>query len=261
MPILIRSIGDLVETKVVNNGNGEEVVIYPDSDGEPMAENDLQFEWITTLKWNLEDMLRENPDVYVAGDMLWYPVERHPEIRNAPDAFVAFGRPKGYRGSYKQFEEENIPIQVVFEVLSPGNRPGEMARKRDFYEQYGTEEYYLLSPDYQRQDPEQIELNIWIRSLETDLFEVVPLEDSFTSPRLGIRFVRENGTVHVYRPDGERFKTYMEVFALRREAEARAEAEARRADTEATRANNAEAKAAKLAARLRELGIDPDTEE
>ncbi|GAB4468006.1 MAG: Uma2 family endonuclease [Armatimonadaceae bacterium] len=260
MAILIRSIGDLVETRAVNTGNGDTVVIYPDSDGEPMAENDLQFEWITTLKWNLDDMLRDNPEVYVAGDMLWYPVEGHPEIRNAPDAFVVFGRPKGYRGSYKQFEENNVPLHVVFEVLSPGNRAGEMARKREFYERYGTEEYYVLSPDYIKQDPEQIELQIWQRSPDTGEFERILWDKEFVSPRLGVRFVREDGTVHVYRADGERFKTYLEVFALRREAEARAEAEAERARIADERANAAEAKLAQLAARLRELGIDPDTE-
>ena len=34
---------------------------------------------------------------------------------------VVFGRPKGRRGSYRQWEEDNIPPQVVFEILSPGN--------------------------------------------------------------------------------------------------------------------------------------------
>lgn len=52
--------------------------------------------------------------------LLWYPVESHPEIRTAPDVLVVFGRPKGHRGSYKQWEEDNIPPQVVFEILSPG---------------------------------------------------------------------------------------------------------------------------------------------
>ena len=37
-------------------------------------------------------------------------------------AMVVFGRPKGYRGSYRQWEEGGIAPQVVFEILSPGNR-------------------------------------------------------------------------------------------------------------------------------------------
>ena len=76
-------------------------VDYPDSDGQPMADNTLQFLWIMTLQGNLDLMFRENPDVFVAGDHLIYPAEGKPEICQAPDVYVAFGRPKGHRGSYK----------------------------------------------------------------------------------------------------------------------------------------------------------------
>ena len=64
-----------------------------------------------------------------------------------PDVMVVFGRPKGNRGSYMQWEEGDIPPQVVFEILSPGNRAGEMERKFQFYERYGVEEYYIYDPD------------------------------------------------------------------------------------------------------------------
>src|SRR5262245_20023134 len=107
----------------------EPEIQYPDTDGKPMAENTLQFQWIVTLQGNLDGMYRNDPNVFVAGDLLWYPVEGHPEITTAPDAMVVFGRPKGYRGSYMQWREGNIAPQVVFEVLSPGNRFGEMLDK------------------------------------------------------------------------------------------------------------------------------------
>lgn len=76
---------------------------YPDSDGQPIADNTLQFGWITTIKGNLDVQYAKAPDVFVAGDLLWYPVEGQPKVRQAPDIFVAFGRPKGYRGSYMQW--------------------------------------------------------------------------------------------------------------------------------------------------------------
>src|SRR3954470_156782 len=107
-------------------------VVYPDSDGEPIAENTLQFDWIMTIKGGLDALFKDDPNVFVAGDLLWYPVEGDNKTRAAPDAMVAFGRPKGYRGSYKQWEEDHIAPQVVFEVLSPGNRPAEMNNKRAF---------------------------------------------------------------------------------------------------------------------------------
>src|ERR687886_1873665 len=97
-------------------------LIYPDSDGQPMADNTKQFRLIVVIKENLELLFANVADVFVAGDLLWYPVEGDNKLRQAPDAMVVFGRPKGDRGSYKQWEEENIPPQVVFEILSPGNR-------------------------------------------------------------------------------------------------------------------------------------------
>jgi len=50
-------------------------IVYPESDGLPMAENTLQFEWIAKLVGGLEAVFRDNPNIFVAGDLLWYPVE------------------------------------------------------------------------------------------------------------------------------------------------------------------------------------------
>ena len=129
---------------------------YPDSDGQPMSDNTLQFQWIVTLQGGLDALFRDDPDVFVAGDLLWYPVEGDNTVRAAPDVMVVFGRPKGYRGSYKQWEEDGIAPQVVFEVLSPHNRVGEMVAKFQFYDRFEVEEYYLF-------DPDRIDLSGWIR--------------------------------------------------------------------------------------------------
>jgi len=134
-------------------------VVYPESDGKPMADNTKQFEWIVKIKEGLEILFSDTPDVFVAGDFFWYPVEGNNKIRVAPDAMVVFGRPKGHRGSYLQWKEDNITPQVVFEILSPGNRRKEMDKKLGFYETYGVEEYYLYDPDH-------IRLNGWIRKGE-----------------------------------------------------------------------------------------------
>ena len=151
---------------------------YPDSDGQPMSDNTLQFQWIVTLQGGLDALFRDVPNVFVAGDLLWYPVEGDNTIRAAPDVMVAFGRPKGYRGSYKQWEEEDIAPQVVFEVLSPSNRVSDMADKLQFYDRYEVEEYYLF-------DPERTDLDGWIRRGD----DLVRLEkaDGWTSPRLGVK--------------------------------------------------------------------------
>ncbi|NEP85267.1 MAG: Uma2 family endonuclease, partial [Okeania sp. SIO3B3] len=100
-------------------------IVYPDSDGQPMADNTIQFRWITVIHYNLAWLFADNNQVFVAGDLLWYPVENHRKLRQAPDVMVVFEVPKGDRGSYQQWKENNIAPQVVFEILSPGNTPKE----------------------------------------------------------------------------------------------------------------------------------------
>ena len=238
-------------------------VIYPDSDGKPMADNTRQFEVIVTLQGGLAMMFADRPDVFVAGDLLWYPVEGNNQIRAAPDVMVAFGRPPGYRGSYQQWREEGIAPQVAFEVLSPGNRSAEMIRKFDFYQHHGVEEYYVY-------DPDRGVLKGWLR--QAGRLTPIPGMEGWVSPRLGIRFGLEGDDLVVQRPDGRCFETFVETgkrserSELRVEAECqraeaesrRAETESRRAEAESRRASESEQRFQRLAERLRVLGFDPD---
>jgi Uma2 family endonuclease len=231
-------------------------VYYPDSDGKPIADNTKQFRWIVTIKENLDLLFAADPNVFVAGDLLWYPVEGDNTIRNAPDAMVVFGRPKGDRGSYQQWKEDNIPPQVVFEILSPGNRMGEMERKRQFYERYGVAEYYIY-------DPDRLDFSGWMRSGDR-LVQIEEIDD-WVSARLGIRFVINEGEeLIIYRPDGEKFIGFGELDELRRIQQQRADSAEREVFSANQRADNAEREAIaaqqeveRLAAKLRELGIEP----
>ncbi|PNW46543.1 UNVERIFIED_CONTAM: hypothetical protein BEN50_11970, partial [Euhalothece sp. KZN 001] len=192
----------------------DRTVIYPDSDGQPMADNTKQFRWIVFIKENLEILFADHPEVFVAGDLLWYPVEGHPEIRVAPDAMVVFGRPKGDRGSYRQWEEDNITPQVVFEILSPGNRVKEMTRKLKFYERYGVEEYYIYDPDdNELEGLQQIDGNL----------ELIEEINGWVSPKLGIKFVLTPETLEIYRPDGRKFLSSLELNQQAKQANQRAE--------------------------------------
>jgi hypothetical protein len=179
-------------------------------------------------------------------------------IRTAPDILAAFGRPKGHRSSYRQWEENHIPPQVVFEVLSPGNRAGEMAEKFAFYEQYGVEEYYIIDPDHHR-------LSGWLR--RGARLEPVPSMQGWVSPRLGIRFEIERGEIRLYKPDGQPFATFLEIAEReqreRQEKEsalAQLERERREKERERQEKEAAVTRAERLAAQLRALGIDPQTE-
>jgi Uma2 family endonuclease len=268
-----------------------EDVIYPESDGLPMADNSLQFFYIKLISDGLEVLYANRKDVYVIGDMFWYPVKGDNTIRQAPDTMVIFGRPKGHRGSYRQWEEGGIAPQLVFEVLSPGNRPAEMERKFKFYQRYGVEEYYVYDPDHGT-------LQGYLRQGD-ELVEQLPMQE-WVSPRTGVKFRLVGKELELYRPDGERFRPNVEECLERREACQQAEQERQRAEQERQRAEQERQRAeqekaekalalrkaeeeraerervlreaqeqqrqsqaqaeqlARLRARLQELGLDPD---
>jgi hypothetical protein len=136
-----------------------------------------------------------------------------------------------------QWQEAGVAPQVVFEIRSPSNTIAVMMRKFRFYERYGAEEYYLY-------DPDTGELSGWQRQGET--LEDIERMEGWVSPRLGVRFELDRRELQLYRPDGERFATYVELMEQRGQERQRAEQERQRAE--------------RLAARLRALGIDPEGE-
>jgi Uma2 family endonuclease len=253
-------------------------IIYPDSDGQPMSDNTLQFRWIVTIQGNLDGMYLDRQEVFVAGDLLWYPVQGHPEIRSAPDALVVFGRPKGYRGSYMQWREDNIAPQVTFEIRSPINTEEELDRKLAFYDRYGVEEYYLY-------DPEDVTLAAWVRRDER--LPPLPQTHNWVSPRLGIRFDMSGEELVIYQPDGQRFLTFVELMDQKKRAQQLADKAQQTAEQERREREQAQQaaeqeqrlreqaqqlaeqqrqelqearlRAERLAERLRTLGIDPET--
>ena len=238
---------------------------YPDSDGKPIADNTKQFRWITIIKYNLDWLFANDENVFIAGDLLWYPVEGNPKRRAAPDVMVVFGRPKGDRGSYKQWLEGDIAPQVVFEILSPGNTANEMASKLAFYDRHDVAEYYIYDPDTNA-------LSGW-EQLDQYLTEIPVMQD-WTSPRLGIRFdLNTSPELQIYRPDGELFSTFEQVShqleTTTRELETATrelETTTRELETISQKLSTTEQVLAaetdrnqQFAAKLRELGIDPDT--
>ena len=245
-------------------------LVFPDSDGKPMAENTRQYEAIVTLKGNIEAFAPAT--AFVAGDHLIYTDQNNPLVCQAPDVYVAFGRPRGHRGSYKVWEEGGVFPQVVFEVLGPSNTPREMHLKRRFYFGHGAEEYYEFDP----------EAGTWF-GFVIDPGTGLPVEvrsmDDHVSPRLGMRFGFRPMELLAYRPDGSVFLSFQELNDLaeaeseradaeRERADAereRADAERERADAERERADAAERQAAaeranaeRLLALLKKAGLDPD---
>jgi len=221
-------------------------IIYPESDGQPLSNNTEHMDWIVYLHDGLTEHFRADPGVLVASDLLWYPVEGNPSIRCAPDVMVILGVPKGRRGSFQQWKEGGVAPQVVFEIISPGNTVQEMLTKQAFFSAYGVEEYYLY-------DCQANHLQIWLHN-GPGLSPVPEVDvEGWTSPRLGMRFwLHRAKGLTVELPNGKAMMTYAEVNEQRAAAEtARLEAETARTAAEAERD--------RLIAKLREMGIDPES--
>ena len=230
-------------------------VIYPENDGQPMSENTEHYRWIVTIKENLEILYAAVADVFIAGDLLWYPVEKKDKtsedsISAAPDVMVVFGANKGKRGSYLQWEEGNIAPQVVFEIRSPSNEKVELEKKFKFYQKHGVKEYYLY-------DPHTFELDGWQR--QGNRLEPILIMNDWVSPLLGIRFVMTTDGLEIYRPDGRKFLSSVELERERERADRlREQAELERDDAKA-QLGRLRAQLSNLSPeQLKALGLDPD---
>jgi hypothetical protein len=234
------------------NPNVEDGVFYPEADGLPMADSTLQWDWMERLKGGLD---ARTPH-FVASNLFWYPVKGQPKIVVAPDVFVAPGRPKGFRRSYRQWNEDNTPPMLAVEILSENNSVREMVEKQAFYDRHGAEEYVVI-------DPERHRVDVWVRR-DGHLVAVKVVERWVSAT--GLRFAWEDGELVAFGPDGAPMRTVAEEHAraeaekYRAEAEkSRAEAEKSRAEAEKSRAEAEKSRAMAMAAKLRSLGIDPDS--
>lgn len=221
------------------------LVYYPESDGEPMAETDVHLNTLIYLREALRDHFRDDPQVYVAGNLFLYYEEGDIRQVVAPDVFVVKGVPKGDRRTYLLWEEENKGPQVVFEVTSRSTRKEDLGPKKGTYEMLRVREYFLFDPLGEYLEPPLV--GYW---LEEDVYRRVAGE-RLVSEVLELELRVEGSRLWLYDLEtGEKLLSPLEAQAARREAEARAEAAEARAEQEATARREAEEELARLRAEM-----------
>ena len=121
-----------------------DTIVYPESDGKPMAESDLHRE---IMVWIIQLLQRffAGQQVYVSGNLLIYYEKGNPRKSVAPDCFVVWDVEPRLQLTYKLWEEGQAPL-VVFEVTFRSTRREDMKDKMRLYAQLGVEEYYLYDP-------------------------------------------------------------------------------------------------------------------
>ena len=128
-------------------------IVYPDSDGEPMAEDDAQLTTMIYAISSLRVWFDHREDVYVGGDMLMYYRINDNETRVAPDVFAVLGvASRHQRRNWIVWREGKAP-DFVMEVASGSTWRRDMREKRDIYAEMEVTEYWRFDPSGSRFAP------------------------------------------------------------------------------------------------------------
>jgi Uma2 family endonuclease len=224
-------------------------VFYPSSDGEPVAETYFHFYAMLVTLEVLRQYLEGQQATVLANQFMYY-AQGYPKLRVAPDVMVIFDVAPGGRDNYKIWEEGQVP-SVIFEMTSKGTQAQDQVFKRTLYEQLGVREYWLFDPR-----GEWLDGQLQGYRLHNDTYE--PITDGRSDP-LKLRLEIDGQLIAFYREDtGKKLLIPGELAqALRTEAQARQDAEARAEESE-LRAQELEAEVERLRSRLRELGAEED---
>ena len=221
-----------VDTKVTSE------IIYPSSDGEPLAETQQHVLAILMALALLRLYLQEQQAVVFADQFLYY-IEGNPRARVAPDVMVVFDIEKRLYPNYKIWEGQQTPA-IIFEVTSAGTKETDWNFKKTLYEQLGVTEYWLFDP-YGEWVAEQLQ---GYRLNEDGVYK--PIRDN-CSEVLQLKLQAEEYLIGFYRLDnGEKLLTPEELYSANLAANQRADREEARAD--------------RLAEKLRQLGVNLDDE-
>jgi Uma2 family endonuclease len=209
------------------------IIDYPEEDGLPMAESDQTREYLVYATKVLNLFFQNRSDVYTSGNLFIYYEEGNPRAVVAPDVFVVFGVKNRQRTVYKVWEEANRVPSFILEITSKTTRSQDQGAKKGIYAFLGVQEYYQYDPtgDY---------LRTHLQGFRLDQENYSPVASStlpdgtFVLPSQVLDL-----ELHLLGKEMRFYNPATQKYLLTHEEEA--------------------ARAERLAAKLRELNIDPDT--
>lgn len=178
-------------------------LVYPSSDGQPLAETQDHVDAIFAVVSVLRQYLSDRRAIVLSNQFLYY-LQGTPHYRVAPDVMVIFDVEPGSRDNYKIWEEGQEP-SVIFEMTSKGTRMEDQRFKKGLYEELGVQEYWMFDPRGEWL-PDQLRgfrlTSMQVGGVERSLY--VPIEDGISQP-LGLRLSVEGKLIRFTRVDtGER---------------------------------------------------------
>ena len=231
-------------------------IFYPDSDDEPMAEDDWQRRALIDTSEALILHFADRPDVYVSADMFIYYEMNNPNRSVAPDVLVSYGVSDHQRRSYFVWREDKPP-DFVLEIASPGTYERDATDKRDIYAGMGVTEYWRFDPTGDHFQPRLV----GERLNERGGYDPLPVAEAEGilrgySTTLGLDLCLVRGELRLYDPATQSWlPTLREESAARRVAEERSQVAQERAQFAEERSRAAEERAQALEQILREHGI------
>ncbi len=200
----------------------------------------MVYQWGSDRIKSLRIYFQNRRHVYVSDNLFIYYEEGNPGAVVAPDVFVIFGVDNKNRRSYKTWEEGEKTPDFVLEITSKTTRTQDQGPKKGTYAFLGVREYYQYDPTGDYLHPQLQGFR-----LESGNYFPIPTtirEDGteiLASVVLGLELHVESRALRFYHPNtGKKLLTYEEEVIARQKAEERSQ---------------------RLAAKLRELGMDPDT--
>ena len=191
-------------------------IVYPETDGKPVGETDIHIQELLDTLATLKDFFRDQPNIYVSGDNMFYYEERDPSAVVSPDIYVVKGIAKGLRRIYKLWVEK-IPPCFVLEITSRSSRLEDLGTKRAIYALLGVREYFLFDPTEEYLEPPLqgfILVNNEYQHLEPDA------DGSFISQELGLNLRIDNNQLRFFIPStGEKLLRPLELAEAHRRSE------------------------------------------
>ncbi len=216
-------------------------VIFPPGDlysDEPPLESELHLRQIILLLQCLEWLWQDKNDFYATGNLTIYysPRQRKSEKFRGPDFFVVRGCERKIRKSWVVWEEDGKYPNVIVEILSDSTAKTDRGLKKEIYQNtFRTPDYFWFDPYTQE-----------FAGFHLVDGEYQPLQANnqgyLWSHQLGLYLGIHQGLLRFFIQDGQLVPTPEET-----------------GQKQAQRAQQAEETVERLAAKLRELNIDPDT--
>ena len=124
---------------------------FPDSDGEPMAETQVNSIQMFDLQWALLELARRQglAPVAVGGNQLMYWNPHNGREHVSPDVYLVLDYEPPLPAKWQTWIEDKFP-EIVFEISSPSTWRTDVGERWEdkpaLYKRLGVREYYIFDP-------------------------------------------------------------------------------------------------------------------